>query len=169
MAFNKSLLLSNSQNIGANVGLELCISYLQKCYNLLDDATNVVGVDKSKCQFESSALDGNVILLQAVKNGRPVSLHSTMVQINSLEKCVQGHIPTGQEQCNQQIKEGKRNKERKEEEKGRTEKRKRIMNEGDTCNGKDEKEGMKNAKKREGEKRGKEDGGRKNNGREKVM
>ena len=55
-----------------------------------------------------------------------MSLHGTMVQIDSLEKCVQGHIATGQQQCKEKVQ-----KERKEEEKRRWKREKRRMNEGD--------------------------------------
>ena len=54
-----------------------------------------------------------------------MSLHGTMVQIDSLEKCVQGHIATGQQQCKENVQ-----KERKEDNR-RWKREKRRMNEED--------------------------------------
>ena len=54
-----------------------------------------------------------------------MSLHGTMVQIDSLEKCVQGHIAPGQQQCKKNVQ-----KERKEDNR-RWKREKRRMNEED--------------------------------------
>lgn len=63
-------------------------------------------------------MDGNVILLQAIKNSRSVSLYCTVVQMNSLEKSVQGYIARGQ---NKSIGGKGRGRGRKQKGKGKEE------------------------------------------------
>ena len=65
-AFSGAVLLSRDQSIGGNVGLEFCISAVEKIQDLFHDRANVVFVDESERELECSPADGDVVLFETV-------------------------------------------------------------------------------------------------------
>ena len=86
------LLLSCFENVSTDLALELRLSLVQKQDDLLHDGPDVVAVDQGKRELQGPLLDRDIILLEAVQDSVPVSLDSTVVDMDCLQKGVQSYI-----------------------------------------------------------------------------